>query len=43
MISNRSVPEGGGAEAGYDGEIVADLDEGTAERAAAHLTLEILR
>ena len=37
------APEGGGAEAGDDGEIAADLDEGAAERAAAHLKIEILR
>ena len=37
------APEGGGAKAGDDGEIAADLDEGAADRAAADLTIEILR
>ena len=36
------VPEGGGAEAGDDGEIVADLDEGAANRATSYLEIEIL-
>src|SRR5450755_3223438 len=39
----QSVPEGAGAEAGHDGEICADLADGAADRAAAHLTLEILQ
>ena len=38
-----AVPEGGGAEAGDDGEIAADLGDGAADRAAAYLTIEILR
>ena len=36
------VPEGGGAEAGDDGEIAADLVDGAADRATTHLTLELL-
>src|SRR5277367_6384367 len=36
------VPESGGAEAGYDGEVAADIGDGAADRAAAHLTIEIL-
>ena len=42
MSSEQPVPEGGGAEAGDDGEIVADVGDGAAERTAAHLTLEFL-
>jgi hypothetical protein len=38
-----AVPERAGAEAGHDGEIQANIDEGSAEGAAANLTLEILR
>ena len=39
----QRVPEGGGAEAGDDGEIAADLGDGAADGAAANLTLEILQ
>ena len=43
MISNSIVPEGAGAEAGDDGEIEADIEDGAADRATAHLALEVLQ
>ncbi len=35
------VPEWAGAEAGHHGEIQADIDDGAADRTAAHLGLEL--
>ena len=37
------VPEGAGAEAGHDGQIEANIDEGAAQRTAAQPTLEFLQ
>ena len=37
------VPEGAGAEAGHDGQVEADIDDGAAERTAADLGLELLQ
>src|SRR5579864_1067714 len=38
----QPVPARGGAEAGDDGEIAADLGDGAADRSAAHLEIELL-
>ncbi len=37
------VPEGAGAEAGHDGQVEADIDDGAAGRTAADLGLELLQ
>jgi hypothetical protein len=37
------VPEGACAQAAHDGQIEADIDEGAAQRPAAHLALEFLQ
>src|SRR5262249_29991920 len=37
------VPECAGAEAGHDGEIETNIDDGAAERTATHLGLQLLQ
>jgi hypothetical protein len=37
------VPEGAGAEAGHDGQVEADVDDGAAERTTTDLGLEFLQ
>jgi hypothetical protein len=39
----QPVPEAGGAEAGDDGEVAADVGDGAADAATAHLKIEFLR